>query len=665
MKEKPKFKTYCWVVGSTSFREKQLAYKNEVLIRYLNQLFEDNPNKKWRELQEIYYDNLKNGGFIMGEASRKDKDARQKTTGLAQIGLCYPSNRHVTPVGASIVQLSKKGDFESKNIFEINEDSFVYLLQFLKYQIIDGDNGFYIKPFLSLMYMIIKLGYLSRSEFTYLLPICKTTSDVVEMTSEILNNRGNLSVDSILLKKMSGMPNYQDALHLFLTNPGFSDELVMDVGIHRKSRLYDKPFAPFFTELFKLVEDQDSFSLSQKIIEIGKLRTCLNAINDNQATSWRQLFGLQKTTSIDNSFVERFYKLNICKHQTEEEFKKNVFWLWHLMKWKSTLEDYYDLNKRYFYLTDIIKFDNQQFTLTEVGFDYFFDIIDKVLVEPLVKENEYEQFFTSNVPLAEISPLFIKTKENIAVAINERYGKRLTASELDDFLNDMYNKQFLAFIDSRFPKEVLISLLDYFKSRDDESIKEIVTQEATVPTSFEYIVGIIWYNLCGREGRLKDFIKLSLDSNFLPKSHAVGGEADLVFSYKKTHVYPKHDLLVEVTLSESTGQRHMEWEPVSRHLETHIKQTHNESDYCIFIASDLEERTTNTFRNSKNYHFNDNGVERIGLKIIPLDCSLLKILLSKEIMYPEIYSLFDDAYTDSCLSLSWYRDFLETPINKI
>jgi len=75
-------------------------------------------------------------------------------------------------------------------------------------------------------------------------------------------------------------------------------------------------------------------------------------------------------------------------------------------------------------------------------------------------------------------------------------------------------------------------------------------------------------------------MKLSLDVNMLPKRHAGGGEADLIFKYNDTPSYPAHDLLLEVTLSESTGQRQMEWEPVSRHLENHIKlETHNEKDY--------------------------------------------------------------------------------------
>jgi hypothetical protein len=33
------FKSYCWSIGTTSFRVEQLNYKNECQLRYLNELF--------------------------------------------------------------------------------------------------------------------------------------------------------------------------------------------------------------------------------------------------------------------------------------------------------------------------------------------------------------------------------------------------------------------------------------------------------------------------------------------------------------------------------------------------------------------------------------------------------------------------------------------------
>ena len=41
------FKSYCWSIGTTSFRVDQLNYKNECQLRYLNELFTSNPNMEW------------------------------------------------------------------------------------------------------------------------------------------------------------------------------------------------------------------------------------------------------------------------------------------------------------------------------------------------------------------------------------------------------------------------------------------------------------------------------------------------------------------------------------------------------------------------------------------------------------------------------------------
>lgn len=74
---------------------------------------------------------MKGNGLLRGNASRKDKDARQKTSGLHELGLVYP-NRKITPVGYAILDSVKKDNFSSNNIFGIESDSYLYLLQLLK-----------------------------------------------------------------------------------------------------------------------------------------------------------------------------------------------------------------------------------------------------------------------------------------------------------------------------------------------------------------------------------------------------------------------------------------------------------------------------------------------------------------------------------------------------
>lgn len=161
------------------------------------------------------------------------------------------------------------------------------------------------------------------------------------------------------------------------------------------------------------------------------------------------------------------------------------------------------------------------------------------------------------------------------------------------FINS--NRRFNALIDSKFTASILIELLDCFEKHNDKRIEEIVTDEATIPTIFEYILGIIWYKVSERNGNILDFMKLSSEADLLPKSHAGGGYADIVYQYKRTTIYPKHSLLLEATLSERNNQRRMEMEPVSRHLGDYRIRYNNSFDYTLFVSTHLDKNVISVF----------------------------------------------------------------------
>ena len=87
-----RFKSYCWSIGTTSYRtdnfnmniERQLALMKE--FRRLPA----NRDKSWsgnNKFQAEYYAFLKEKNFVKGDAPRPDKDAREKTSGL-KISVC-------------------------------------------------------------------------------------------------------------------------------------------------------------------------------------------------------------------------------------------------------------------------------------------------------------------------------------------------------------------------------------------------------------------------------------------------------------------------------------------------------------------------------------------------------------------------------------------------
>lgn len=87
MAKKIGFKSYCWAIGTTSYRTDNFNLSIEKQLHLLRQFreLEENKNKKWgnnKKFQAEYYNFLKENNFVKGDAALPDKDAREKTSGL-------------------------------------------------------------------------------------------------------------------------------------------------------------------------------------------------------------------------------------------------------------------------------------------------------------------------------------------------------------------------------------------------------------------------------------------------------------------------------------------------------------------------------------------------------------------------------------------------------
>ena len=212
--------------------------------------------------------------------------------------------------------------------------------------------------------------------------------------------------------------------------------------------------------------------------------------------------------------------------------------------------------------------------------------------------------------------------------------------------------------------EQLISLFESIEKRNDQALVGYanIEPDVTPSTLLEYFSAIAWYHIRGRNGNLLKFMKLTLDANLLPLTHAPGYYSDIVFKYNETEYYDNHDVMIEVTLSDSTIQRRMEMEPVTRHLVNYKKDYPVES-YCVFIANEFYKMVLSDFRSRKTYYYEiGNNVEQ-GLKIIPLSTNDLSTILRKNISYVELYAIFDKAYKDvACNDIEWYQKCIKEVI---
>ena len=643
------YKSFCWSLGTTSFRTKNFNKTIEEQLSLLDEFWklEENKSKSWsgnKDLQTRYYDFMQSKDFVEGNAGNKPKDAREKTSGLVDIGL-IDDGRKLSNAGKALLKITLENDFSSDNQFQIAKDSYIYLKQLLKtYYNVDGHT---VRPFMVLIHLLNKFDYLTLDEYTYLLPLCIGETETNEIIDGISKLRcRNISIDEIIVNRLMGMLNYKTALDYFIDNE-VTEELICEIGLNRKSRQYDKPYFKLYQALHRV------FVLN----DIDNLISVYDATRDIKIGKWwrNYLFDTTSEKAISNHPVAHLKTTLFNEVEDENTFKIAFFKIMHLFKAKATLSDYLDLNRRYIKTTDVVLFEDDTIK---------FDIVPKHFFKS-VAAKLYQDAFTSSellyedCDMPEISECLIVNDDTIVAGINEELG--INVSDMQSAraaLEDTRYQRLQHLIDTKFTDDKMLSLLDCFETRNDDEIRSMVTDNADVPTIFEYVLGILWYKASERHGKILDYMKLSLDADLLPKTHAAGGEADIVYEYEATEYYPEHTLLLEATLADSTNQRRMEMEPVSRHLGMHLIRSGNMNSYCVFATNYLNINVISDFRSRKTTPFydpQDYSKSVAGMKIIPLQTSELKKIVSNRKTYKELYPLFEEAFNSNLPPHEWYE----------
>lgn len=651
------YKSFCWGLGTTSFRTKNFNKTVEEQLSLLDEFWqiEDNANRSWagnNDLQADYYDFMLAKGFVRGEANNKPKDAREKTSGLVDIGL-ISDNRKLTEAGQALLEISRSGSFNSDNVLQIDRDSYIYLKQLLKTY--NKVNGSTVRPFIILLNALSKLQYLSLDEYTYLLPLCTDNKNTETIIKNIRALReGQTTIDDIIIERLLSMENYQQALDVLLQND-VTESIICDIGMNRKSRNYDKPYYPLYIHLYDLFVN-GNFDCALKVFEDTK--------NIKIGRLWRNyLFDTISKAQIEREPNAHFNQTLFNEAHNEADFKNAFFKVMHLLKAKATLSDYLDLNRRYIKTSEIILFEDNQVKLDIIPKHFVNSVIDELYCSAF---DECDALF-SDCDMEDINPALSINENVIIKGINEEFGINITTiGDVYRLVKEERYQRFHQLIDDKFTDEKLLTLLNHFENRDDNEIHRMVTDNADIPTIFEYVLGIIWYKVSEMHGDILSYMKLSRDADLLPITHAGGGEADLVYEYTATVDYPEHNLLIEATLASDTNQRRMEMEPVSRHLGRHLIRTGNKNSYCVFITPYLDINVISDFRSRKNtpyYDTQDTTQFVEGMKIIPLNTDTLKMIINGHFLYRNLYGLFETAYQSAVPPHEWYENYINRTIN--
>ncbi len=664
------YKSFCWVLGTTSFRTDQLNRKIELQLRYLDQFWSDGKmaSQSWSRnsrLQAAYYKFLKQNGFVEGSASRPAKDAREKTSGLVELGL-VDDERRLTAPGKKILAISSAGDFglDQNDILELSKDSHLYLLQLLK-ATKKTDYGT-VRPFIVFANVMCQIKpdllgdtYLTKEEFTYLLPLCvnkSRTKAVVDAVNHARTKGVETDVDQIIVSHLMEMENYKEALDYFKGAATVDEDVICMVGMNRKSgsdgkSRYDAEYVGVFTSLRDLVFKGVTEGRASRFV--CALQKC------NIKKYWiEHFFANGRGKRLGKNLVQKLRRnRSVFESKNELEYRTAFFKTWHLLKARATLKDYADLNRRYFALSDTVLFSNERVV---------FDLLPKVLFRKLFVWLDRESFnacgqLQDDIQLADVVRMQMPSKEAL---VSEATGKSPSYVRSNGGTRAVLKKErksrFEKLLSGKFPREQVESLLVLMEDRhNDAKVQSAVTDNADVPTIFEYIVGIAWYYISGSTGDVLDYMNLSLGADFLPKTHAGGGEADIVWQYEENPpYYKKHALLIEVTLAEKDSQRRMEMEPVSRHLgEYRLAHPGDNISYCTFVTTNLNFNVIADFRGKRfqTYYNSSNKHEKVqGLKIIPIDTKMLRRMLEKKVSYASVCEIFDAYDRKTCDPVEWH-----------
>ncbi|WP_082858209.1 AlwI family type II restriction endonuclease [Campylobacter iguaniorum] len=567
--------------------------------------------------------------------------------------------RKLTAAGRKILHISQMGDFSVDNALQISSDSFAYLKQLLKVSnsFKQGQQDIYVRPLIVVLFMLNRYRFLTENEFTYLLPLCIDMCSTEYISTKIqLLREEKVNLDDIISHILLSRANYIEMLEWFLSCDNVDESAICNIGINRKSSQYDKPYFKVYASLKKVFLNKNT---SEKaLLELFK---SINALR--LSSYWKKAIFIKGITKarikkeLGKCLIQsRFYDI-----VTENDFKRVFFETMHLFKAKATLKDYFDLNRRFLGLGDILLFRDKKVELDIVPKYFFNNIIGKLYKEAFTNSPVLQ----NDCKLEDISPFLILDERIVVRSINDEFQLNIsTADEAKEILEKERYARFNKLIDEKFSDAALITLLEHFETRQDEYIREYITDNAEIPTIFEYVLGIAWYKISERKGRILDYIKLSLDANLLPKSHAIGGEADIVYEYDETIYYPKHTLLLEATLADKINQRRIELEPVSRHLGQHLLKSKNLNSYCVFATTHLDINVLSDFRNRKiiPYYETNNTKNKVkGMKITALQSTELKSIIRNNRKYRELYDIFEEAYEVDLTLLDadeWYQKYI-------
>lgn len=562
--------------GDTSFRRANVveAYREVLLVLSANrgdQIWSGNNPLR----AEIYKQLVRKVSSLSKTSAdslsleKQAQRARTYTSALVKIGLC-DDERRPTDLGLALAA----GDLDSDHFEEtarLRPENAAILRGLLTYSIGNSDSKLF--PFRLLLRVMQEFdGSLSLDQFRWTLLVAPTLEQfsLDELRASLTALELGTSLEELLESKAAStsIPGVKTFIETGQETP--------DLFPHGKGQTFRVRYWAFVNAI-QVFQQKPSTETALQLLE----SMSTNTVKDGFWTAGH----FPTRAQLRKMGVQGFYEaITFPGFQGGDlqVLRRSLLTNFTLGKQLALIGEYSDNNQRLAAATGLFSMANQRVDIKDLFAREY------LLTAPLV-EFEKEHGSSTSIPArVSFDTLFgIEHVEATYHHLQREFGLH-TEKDVADYLLQQRKRRFYESVTASYPEERVRQLLTeiaagYPEVSVETQIRKAFPTEPSVPTAYEYLIGLSAYYSIAPEADPLTLFGMALDADFLPLSPAPGGRGDIEIFTENTA------LLIEVTLMNPANQRRNELEPVLRHASNfHSEFSDSLRVYTVFVANQID-----------------------------------------------------------------------------
>lgn len=530
---------------------------------------------------------------VMLESLDRDIEARARhyVSNLVKIGF-FRDGGEITPSGMSYVEGNSLTRDPIERLLPIDDINLGLLRQVLQFRVYNQDDTKYYSPGILALAICSEGVILDRKSFVgFLQKIHPQNPFEVERFKELIIGGDINRASAEYSASLDGFARSEVDIPVDPT-----EEQFLRLFKNQKS----SKAAREYYEFYRLLKQAQQGRVSS----IRDLEACLSGESREKIV---RAFGLKGDCEIEfptEPELQAFIHLNADNPLFDERegLARILYERYQIAKYLDTQGEYNDTTRRILGATGLFSFENgivqmnslSVFRTISKSTDLWRLVFGSSSSSSFVGDSGWQAHIERPRSVVEILGLSGADVVEISESLMEKYGLS-SPDEVEERERRDISARFEEFVNREFPIAKVRELLALFEDRsNDRKIKNSISQGASIPTLYEFIVGLAWYHMSSDKYDLFDSFNLSFDGDFYPVRFAGGGDGDIVIRHIDRIIQ------IEATMMNASAQKRGEWEPVLRHAVNLTLDMQPLPVYTVFVASELDWNTIHIWRAVSN-----------------------------------------------------------------